>query len=144
IVQGGLMFRPVAVRRAWPLVAVLALPALAGCHTPQTTPSGPNGGGGLTVNVSASATSGRAPIDVTFSSDVHGGDGAYRYLWNFGDGRTSTAANTTVQFPTGGTFNVTLQVTSGDEAVTSAPIALNFESDVRVTCSSDPSEGIAP
>jgi PKD repeat protein len=138
------MFRPVASRRAWPLVVVLAVVASASCHTPQATPSGPNGGGGLTVNISASATSGRAPIDVTFSSDVHGGDGAYRYLWNFGDGRTSTAANTTVQFPTGGTFNVTLTVTSDNDTVTSAPLALNFESDVRVSCSSDPPEAIAP
>lgn len=139
------MFRPVALRRAWPLLLVAVLPVLAGCHHGNNTPpSAPNGGGGLTVNIAASATSGRAPIDVAFSSDVRGGAGSYRYLWNFGDGRTSTAANTTVQFPTGGTFNVTLTVTSGDEVVTSAPIALNFDSDIRVTCGADPSESIAP
>jgi PKD repeat protein len=145
IAQGGLMLRPLALRRAWlPAAGLAGILAAAGCHDHSKTPSGPNGGGGLTVNISASATSGRAPIDVSFTSDVHGGSGAYRYLWTFGDGRTSTAANTTVQFPTGGTFEVKLQVTSGDETVTSNPVTLNFESDVRVTCGADPSEAIAP
>src|SRR5262249_3010250 len=52
--------------------------------------------------------------------------------------------NATVNFPTGGTFNVTLQITSDEETVTSSPLALNFESDVRATCGADPSEAIAP
>jgi len=33
------------------------------------------------------------------------------YLWNFGDGNTSTAANPSHQYPTGGTFDVTLTAT---------------------------------
>ncbi len=138
------MLRPLALRRAWPLVVLAALAAVGGCKNTGKDPAGPNGGGGLTVNISASATSGRAPIDVSFTSDVHGGSGPYRYLWTFGDGRTSAAANTSVQFPTGGTFEAKLQVTSGDETVTSNAITLNFESDVRVTCGADPSEAIAP
>jgi PKD repeat protein len=45
------------------------------------------------LDISASATAGRAPLDIAFSSNVRGGDGAYRFPWSFGDGRTSSAAN---------------------------------------------------
>jgi PKD repeat protein len=138
------MLRPLA-SRAWPVAAGLAGILVAGaCGDPTKDPAAPNGGGSLTVNISASATSGRAPIEVSFTSDVHGGVGSYRYFWTFGDGRTSAAPNTTTQFANGGTYEVKLQVTSGEETVTSSPITLRFESDVRVTCQTDPPEAIAP
>src|SRR5438105_3741210 len=102
------MPRPLAPNGAWPLIAVaaaLAAALAAGCTAKTRTVGGPSGTGGtLTASISASATSGRAPIDVTFTSDVHGGDGPYEYLWTFGDGRTSSAANPHVQFLNGGTF----------------------------------------
>ena len=75
------MLRPLASRRAWLIVVLAALAAVGGCKNTGKDPAGPNGGGGLTVNISASATSGRAPIDVSFTSDVHGGNGPYRYFW---------------------------------------------------------------
>src|SRR5438128_5155695 len=144
IAQGGLMLRPLASRRAWPLAVLAVLPLLGACKNTVKDPAAPNGGGALTVNISSSATSGRAPIEVTFTSDVHGGEGSYRYFWTFGDGRTSAAPNTTVQLPSGGTFEVKLQVTSGAETVTSSPVTLHLDSDVRLTCGTDPPEAIAP
>jgi len=95
--------------RAWP-VLILAGAALAGGCDHSVAPLLPTGGGGtLAAEISASANSGRAPLEITFTSDVHGGDGAYRYEWSFGDGRTSTAANPRVQFLSGGSFDVRLQ-----------------------------------
>ena len=142
------MPRPLAPTGAWPLIAVaaaLAAALAAGCTAKTRTVGGPSGTGGtLTASISASATSGRAPIDVTFTSDVHGGDGPYEYLWTFGDGRTSSAANPHVQFLNGGTFDVRLEVRSGGQSVTSAPLTLHLDSDVQVSCSADPSEAIAP
>jgi PKD repeat protein len=122
---------------------VVALAAATACHhTAMSIPSG--SGGTLTANISASATSGRAPIDVTFTSDVHGGDGPYFYLWTFGDGSTSSAANPRVQFRSGGSFDVRLQVSSGDQTITTSPLNLHFDSDVRLSCSADPGEALAP
>jgi glucose/arabinose dehydrogenase/PKD repeat protein len=62
---------------------------------------------------SANRTSGPAPLTVTFSSagssDPEGG--ALTYLWTFGDGTTSTAANPTKTYNSNGTFTPTLKVT---------------------------------
>jgi glucose/arabinose dehydrogenase len=62
---------------------------------------------------SANKTSGPSPLTVVFSSagssDPEGG--ALSYLWTFGDGSTSTAANPTKTYTTNGTYTPTLKVT---------------------------------
>ncbi|MGC4879234.1 PQQ-dependent sugar dehydrogenase [Micromonospora sp. DT43] len=62
---------------------------------------------------SANPTSGSNPLTVNFSSagssDPEGG--ALSYLWTFGDGTTSTAANPTKTYTTDGTYSPTLKVT---------------------------------
>ncbi|HET9140432.1 carbohydrate-binding protein, partial [Actinophytocola sp.] len=65
------------------------------------------------ARAAANRTSGLAPLAVTFSSagssDPDGG--ALTYLWNFGDGTTSTAANPTKTYTTNGQRTVSLTVT---------------------------------
>jgi glucose/arabinose dehydrogenase len=62
---------------------------------------------------SANKTSGPAPLTINFSSagssDPEGG--ALSYLWTFGDGTTSTAANPTKTYSTNGSYTPTLKVT---------------------------------
>jgi PKD repeat protein len=132
--------------RAWSvLILASAMAAAGGCDHRSTSPFVPTGEGGtLAAEISASATSGRAPLEITFTSNVHGGSGAYRYLWSFGDGRTASAANPRVQFPSGGAFDVRLQVWAGDETVTAGPVTVRLDSDVRLSCVADPGEAIAP
>jgi PKD repeat protein len=132
--------------RAWPvLILALAAAVAGGCDRHPTAPLIPTvGGGTLKAEISASANSGRVPLEITFTSNVHGGDEAYRYLWSFGDGRTSTAANPRVQFVSGGIFNVELQVSSGEQTATAGPLSVRLDSDVRVSCVAEPGEAIAP
>ncbi|WP_367390250.1 PKD domain-containing protein [Lewinella sp. LCG006] len=48
-------------------------------------------------------------LDVQFMSDVENADS---YLWNFGDGTTSTTANPSHTYEMGGTYTVTLELTN--------------------------------
>ena len=130
-------------RRVLAGVGAAALAVVLACnHSHPVLPT--QSGGTLTASINASATSGRAPIEIDFTSDVHGGDGPYFYLWTFGDGGSSTAANPHVQYRSGGTFDVHLQVTSGTQTVTTSPLTLHLDSDVRLSCSADPEEATAP
>ncbi len=55
--------------------------------------------------------SGCAPLAWTFTSGTSSPDPVVSYLWNFGDGSTSTAVSPTHVFPTG-TYDITLIVTT--------------------------------
>jgi glucose/arabinose dehydrogenase len=65
------------------------------------------------ARAAANPTSGTAPLTVNFSSagssDPEGG--ALTYLWTFGDGTTSTAANPAKTYTANGTYTPTLRVT---------------------------------
>lgn len=82
---------------------------------------------------SSSATSGRAPFTVAFSSvgsyDADGG--TLTYYWNFGDGTSSTGTSTSVNktFNTEGTFNVKLTVFDQSDA----PSAETNDSQITIT-----------
>jgi glucose/arabinose dehydrogenase/PKD repeat protein len=73
----------------------------------------PLGNQAPTAKAAANRTSGLAPLTVNFSSagssDPEGG--ALTYLWNFGDGTTSTAANPTKTYSANGQRTATLTVT---------------------------------
>jgi glucose/arabinose dehydrogenase len=76
---------------------------------------------------SANRTSGPVPLSVTFSSagssDPEGG--ALSYLWTFGDGTTSTAANPAKTYNTAGTFTATLRVTDPQGLPGTASVIIN-------------------
>jgi len=124
----------------------------------------PAGNQAPTATAGANRTSGTAPLTVNFSSagssDPEGG--ALTYLWNFGDGTTSTAANPTKTYTTNGqrtatltvtdpggrTANATVVVTVGNTAPTvtlSTPVngsTFNFGDTVPYTITvSDPEDG---
>lgn len=67
-----------------------------------------------TVNFQADVTSGCFPLRVNFSDLSTPGTNNTNtsWLWDFGNGTTSTAQNPTVAYTTAGTFAVTLRVTN--------------------------------
>jgi PKD repeat protein len=65
----------------------------------------------LTAIIDATPKEGYSPVEVKFSSVVNGGYSPYSYLWDFGDGQSSTETSPTVTFDTVGTFIAVLQVT---------------------------------
>lgn len=71
----------------------------------------------------ADKTDGIAPESVTFSSaGSFDADGSITYLWDFGDGGTSTDANPTYTYTTDGEFTPTLTVTDDDGAMAEASV----------------------
>jgi PKD repeat protein len=93
----------------------------------------------LTASIAASVTSGTTPLAVNFTSTVAGGDGAYTYLWNFGDGTTGNTANPAKTYTTGGNFSVTLTVTDGaSHVIISNTINMTTWSPMTVASSATP------
>lgn len=82
---------------------------------------------------SANVTSGPASLAVAFSSagssDADGNIASY--LWNFGNGATSTAANPTYTYTTAGTYSATVRVTDNlGASTTSAPVVITVTAPV--------------
>jgi PKD repeat protein len=103
---------------------------------------------GLTANLTANVTSGRAPLAVAFGASPSSGHPPYTYAWNFGDGNQSTLADPTHTFTRAGNYSVVLTVSdhAGNSVQVSVKITVTpsprFALDVRVTAR--PGNGSAP
>ena len=92
----------------------------AGTYTVTLTATGPCGSNTrpysvtvcnpITANFTATPTSGPAPLTVTFADTSIGSPTSW--LWDFGDGATSTAMNPSHQYTTAGTYTVILTATN--------------------------------
>ncbi|MEV6299906.1 PQQ-dependent sugar dehydrogenase [Actinoplanes sp. NPDC051861] len=91
----------------------------------------------------ANRTSGPAPLTVTFSSagssDPEGG--ALSYLWTFGDGTTSTAANPTKTYTTNGRYTPTLRVTDPAGLSATANVVINVGNSAPTVNLTSPADG---
>ena len=80
-----------------------------------------------TASVSASVTSGEAPLDVNFdgtlSNDPDGNIAGY--AWDFGDGATGSGSVAYHTFPTFGVFNVVLTVIDNDGASAQTTVVIS-------------------
>lgn len=67
----------------------------------------------ITVSISLSATneSGAVPLATSYSCTVTGGETPYSYLWDFGDGSSSSDQNPDHTYDSAGTFDVSCTVT---------------------------------
>jgi PKD repeat protein len=92
---------------------------------------------------SANRTSGPAPLTINFSSagssDPEGG--ALSYLWAFGDGTTSTAANPTKTYTSTGTFTPTLRVTDPTGLSGTASLVITVGNSAPTVSFASPADG---
>ncbi|MDZ7304357.1 MAG: phytase [candidate division KSB1 bacterium] len=70
-----------------------------------------------TVKFAASPTVGNAPLTVAFTDESTGTSNSSRWLWEFGDGTTSSEQNPSHLYTTPGTYTVTLTVSNPCGAV---------------------------
>lgn len=65
----------------------------------------------LSVEFAANRSNVKAGEDIRFSGKIAGGFAPYSYLWDFGDGRTSTEPSPVHTYSSRGTYTVSLKVT---------------------------------
>ena len=107
----------------------------------------------LTINplpsvvASANASAGSAPLVVALTSVVTGGSAPFTYLWQLGDGSSSTLADPVHTYGPG-SFEVALTVTDGrgfNATATVGPINVTAPAiPLSVVASADLSSGVAP
>jgi endonuclease/exonuclease/phosphatase family metal-dependent hydrolase len=91
------------------------LPSSFGGGTPP-----PAGNQPPQATISATPTSGSAPLSVNFTSNAFDNDGYIAsYNWNFGDGHTSTTPNSSNTYFNAGTYSARLTVTDNAGATAS-------------------------
>ncbi len=125
---------------------------VAGTYTVTLSVTGPGGNSIKTTsitakppapaaNITASPTSGKAPLAVQFTSTSTGTISSYQ--WNFGDGWTSTAQNPSHTYSTAGTYTATLTVTGpGGSSTKTTSIATYTPPVANITAS--PTSGNVP
>jgi plastocyanin len=79
-----------------------------------------SGAAGLAASSAASPVGGPAPLEVFFSGTASGGAAPYAYLWDFGDGASSTDANPSHTYAADGAYTVAFRVTDSAAATADA------------------------
>jgi len=99
------------------------------------------------VNITASTTAGTLPLNITFNATPRYGVAPYTYLWQFGDGSTSTEESPTHIFTEAATYTVNLNITdSGGRMATSSNLRIvaSLSQDLKTSISSSVSYGMGP
>jgi PKD repeat protein len=101
------------------------------------------------LTASLSPLSGLTPLKVTGSASTADGVPPFTYLWNFGDGTTSSAQNPTHTYTNPGTYGVTLTVTdsypfSPGPFQETASFTVVVTSQLAISASFVPSSGPVP
>jgi parallel beta-helix repeat protein len=85
------------------------------------------------VSISASVTSGTAPLDITFTADASDPDGTVKdYFWFFGDGEVESTTSNSVSYiyTEGGTYKARVVVTDDKGASASSEMEINVSTPV--------------
>ncbi len=104
----------------------------------------------LSVDLSATPTSGNFPLNVSLTASPCGGTGTYAsYVWTFGDGTapsTTTASTVAHTYAGAGTYSASVKVTDS-AGITAASSAVTITATVpplTATATATPTSGLAP
>jgi len=99
-----------------------------------------------TAYASANPTSGIAPLTVSFTGGVSGGDSPLSFYWDFGDGDNSSSQNPSHTYTNPGDHTATFTVTDtdGDSDSDSITISVGSLSMPVASVSANPTSGLEP
>jgi alpha-tubulin suppressor-like RCC1 family protein len=104
---------------AWTLIVTLGgLTATAGGNITISSPP-------LFATASANHTTGNAPFTVQFTGTGSGGIAPFTYLWDFGDGSTSTTQSPSHTYSAMGDYTATLTVRDSASQTATATVAIH-------------------
>lgn len=97
------------------------------------------------ITINANSTSGKQPFNVIFSAQNSGGP-VLKWLWDFGDGQTSTAQNPTHIYSKSGNYTVTLKAygPSKNTVITKTNFITVLEGGPQIDFSALPNAGNFP
>lgn len=98
------------------------------------------------VTAQATPTSGLAPLQVQFSAQGMGGNGALTYSWSFGDGASDAGKNVAYTYQNAGQYQATVTVTDADGDVATDTLTIDVGSNTApaANASATPTSGFAP
>ncbi len=102
-----------------------------------------------TISITATPTSGNAPLNVAFIANANDPEGqTLTYSWNFGDGQTSTQANPSHLYQSAGSFTAVCTVSDPLEATATARVTITVGAPANlpptVTATANITRGPAP
>jgi PKD repeat protein len=100
----------------------------------------------MSVSAAAAPTSGIAPLTVAFAASAKGAKPPYKYLWSFGDGKTSIVPNTSHLYVSAGTYRAVITATSRDMKTASQTIVItvNLAPPLNAYVTASPESGTEP
>ena len=97
------------------------------------------------ASATATPTDGAVPLEVQFTSTFTGGCPDYTYLWDFGDGSTSTEQNPRHTYGTEGAYTASLEITDARGKKLTDNVAVTTKcAPLSATAKGDPPGGTAP
>jgi PKD repeat protein len=99
---------------------------------------------GFNVTASASALELNGPGAVNFTATAWNVSGPVGYLWNFGDGNTSTARNASDWYGTAGRYTASVTVTDANGSAATASFVLRAYGPLTVGAVASPTTGLVP
>ncbi|MEW6051131.1 MAG: PKD domain-containing protein [Candidatus Zixiibacteriota bacterium] len=99
----------------------------------------------LNCSASATPTTGAAPLTVSFTGTASAGQAPYSYMWQFGDGGSSSQQNPSHIYNAAGTYTATLTVGDAASGNCSKNVTITVTGTaLNCTASASPASGPAP
>jgi PKD repeat protein len=98
----------------------------------------------LTAGASAAPATGDAPLTTKLSGSTTGGQAPYSFMWDLGDGTSSTSQNPSHDYGGVGTYTAALTVSDGSGQVAHASVDVKVYPAMSISVTALPTAGAAP